>query len=319
MVKSYSLLFLGCQTFKGTLSLEDSIDCWQQVTVVLHNCLQSLEQVAYSFRDNNSRCFEFYSRLPKVDAVLFWGVPQTWMSYDHKRLREATGCRAIITVWAGVLTENADWRFAFRDEGRLTTRIDAPVWKRLYTQCAKCPRTVLIDHWDQNTPCDWTYKIETWMQDLENEFEISRYVQHESETVSSRRENCLPCAKTMRRGPFTQWLDATDRLETFVVTHCESYGYAILDMFARRTRVLCPTPLLPPHFKNKFYIGSFNSRNELVALLRTPPNALELTKNRDGLTDFADMAKQIDDKFRSLLSHGSQHRLVRAFGRLLDR
>jgi hypothetical protein len=282
-IRPYSLLFLGHQTFKGTLSLENSISCWQQVTIALHNCLKGLEHVDYSFRDNRSDDLGFYSRLPKVDAVLFWGVPQIWMHYDHARFKRATGCRTIITVCEGAITKNSDWRFVFRGEGTFTTRVDAPVWKRLYNQCAKCPKTVLIDHWDQNTPSDWTYQIEGWLQDLVPEFEISRYVQNENNTGAPRRVKSLPYVKEIRRMPFAHWLAVTDRLETFVMTHSESYGYAILDMFARGIRVLCPAPFLPRHFKDKFHFDTFNTRDELITVLRTQPNELKLIRNRAGL------------------------------------
>jgi hypothetical protein len=119
----YSLLFLGQQTRNGTLSLDDSIDCWQQTTVALHSCLGGLDDVRYSFRENRPDHPHFYTQLPKVDAILYWGVPQVWMSYDHSRLRQLTGCRAIITICEGAIPENSDWSFAFRDSGANTTQL----------------------------------------------------------------------------------------------------------------------------------------------------------------------------------------------------
>ena len=319
MIRPYSLLFLGHQTFKGTLSLEDSVDCWQQVTIALHNRLKGLEHVHYSFRDNHPGHFGFYRRLPRADAVLFWGVPQTWMRYDHTRLKRATGCRAIITVCERPITANSDWRFAFCDGGTFTTLVDAPVWKGLYNHHAKRPKTVLLDHWDQDTPCDWTYQIEAWLKDLAYEFDISRYVQNESNTRALGREKSPPYVKEMRRVPFAQWLAATDRLETFVITHCESYGYAILDMFARGTRVACPAPFLPSHFQDKFHFDTFNTKDELVRLLRTRPNELNLIRNRAGLTDWDDLVELIDHRFQNLLNRGYRKSLSRTVGRLLER
>jgi len=119
--------------------------------------------------------------------------------------------------------------------------------------------------------------------------------------------------------PFAQWLAATDRLETFLITHCESYGYAILDMFARGTRVVCPAPFLPPHFQDKFHFGTFNTKNELIKLLRTRPNALDLIRNRAGLTDWDDLVELIDHRFQNLLDRGYRKSLSRTVGRLLER
>ncbi|PYK92193.1 MAG: hypothetical protein DME36_14265 [Verrucomicrobia bacterium] len=320
MIEPYSLLLLGHQTFKGTLSLDDSTDCWQQVTIALHNCLKELKHVDYWFRDNHPNNFGFYDGLPRVDAVLFWGMPHVWQRYDRSLLKRATGCRAIITICEEVITKNSHWRFAFRGAGAFTTLVDAPVWKKLYNQCAKCPKTVLIDHWSQDTPCDWTYQIEEWLENSAQEYCISRYVQHENDTTAPEREKkILTYLKQMHEVPFAQWLAQTDRLETFIMTHYESYGYAILDMFARGIRVLCPTPFLPPHFKEKFHFETFSTKNELIALLRTPPDALKLINNSAGLTDWGDVARLIDDRFQNLLRRRFQNLLSRGLQSLLSR
>jgi hypothetical protein len=180
--KGYSLLFLGRPGFNGALSLQDSTDWWQQITIALHSCLNGLEGVDYSFRCNDPADLpSFYASLTRADGVLFWGIPQLWMRYSCKRLKQATGCRAVITIWEAPITKDSDWRFAFRDEESRTTRIDGPVWKELYNQSAKCPKTVMIDHWSQDTECDWTARIEAWLADFATEFHISRYVQYEND------------------------------------------------------------------------------------------------------------------------------------------
>lgn len=315
MAQSYSLLFLGHQTSKGDLSLDDSTDYLQLITVIIDQLMSHLPGVRYLFRSNNSHASGFYKSLPTVDAVLFWGVPQIWMSYDHTRLRRITGCRAVVTIWEAALRQNADWCFAFRGDAELTTLIHAPIWKRLYVQRSKQPKTVLIDHWDQNTRYDWTYRIEAWMENLEAEFEIVRYVQHETKWALGQDGSCLARAKIIRRAPFKQWLEATDLLETFIVTHCESYGYAILDMFARGTRVLCPAPLLPDHFSHEFEFDVFENEDQLLTLLRTPPNSLSLSKNSAGLTDFGELVRRVDERFRILLGDRPPHWLARTFKR----
>jgi hypothetical protein len=193
------------------------------------------------------------------------------------------------------------------------------VWKGLYNHYAKRPKTVLLDHWDQDTPWDWTYQIEAWLEDLGDEFDISRYVQNESPTEALEREKSPPSIKKVRRVPFTQWLAATDRLETFVITHRETYGYAILDMFARGTRVACPAPLLPSHFKDRFHFDTFRTKDDLIKLLRTRPNELDLSRNRAGLSDWDDLVELIDQRFQDLLSRRYRKSLSRPVGRLLGR
>lgn len=315
-LRPYSLLFLGHQPFTNTLSLDDSINCFQQVTVVLHNCLNRLEHVHHSFRHNYAESSKFYDGLPQVDAVLFWGVPQIWMSYDHRRLRRATGCQAIITVGERAIRKSSDWRFVFAGQGKSTTHVTAPVWKQIYNYAEKAPKTILIDHWDQDTPSDWTFEIVKWIQELSPEFHITWYVQDGNRKMlqdggefSGMQQLC--------RAPYSEWLAATDRLETFVMTHRESYGYAVLDMFARGTRVVCPTPFVPSHFKDKFYIDTFDTKQELVEILRQRPDPLKLTENKLGLSDWADIIKLIDDRFQVLLGNRYRNSL-RTIARLLS-
>jgi hypothetical protein len=300
--RPYSLLFLGHQPFKGTLSLDYSIDCWQQVTVVLHSCLNCLEHVQYSFRDNYAGRSGFYDELPQVDAVLFWGVPQIWTSYDYRRLRQATGSRAVITVCERAIRGRSDWRFVLTGQGKSTTRVTAPVWKRVYNHAEKSPKTILVDHWDQDTPSDWTLEIERWMRELSPEFRITRYVQDEDEQRILQGREKFSATRQLRRAPYSEWLAATDRFETFVMTHRESYGHALLDMFARGTRVVCPTPFVPPHFKDRFSIDTFDTKQGLVEILRQRPDPLKLMKNKLGLSDWIDVVKLIDDRFQALLS-----------------
>jgi hypothetical protein len=302
-LRPYSLLFLGHQPFKGTLSLKYSIDCWQQVTVVLHHCLNRVEHVHYSFRDNFAEGSEFYDELPQVDAVLFWGVPQIWMSYDHRRLRQATGCRAIITVCERAIRRSSDWRFVFAGHEKSTTHVTAPVWKQVYNYAEKSPKTILIDHWDQDTPSDWTLEIEKWMRELSTEFDITRYVKDERDPRILRGGEKSPETRQLHHAPYSEWLAATDRVETFVMTHRESYGYAVLDMFARGTRVVCPAPFVPPHFKDGFHIDTFETEQELVEILRQPPDPLRLIENTFGLSDWPDVVRLIDARFQVLLSH----------------
>jgi hypothetical protein len=301
-LRPYSLLFLGHEPFKRTLSLDHSIDCWQQVTVVLHSCLNRLEHVHYSFRDNFAGRSGFYDELPQVDAVLFWGVPQIWTSYDHRRLRRATECRAIITVCERPIRGSSDWRFVFTGQGKSTTRVTAPVWKQVYNYAEKSPKTILIDHWDQDTPSDWTLEIEKWIQEFSPEFHIARYVQDGDRPILQGGEKSSE-TRQLRRAPYSEWLAATDRFETFVMTHRESYGYAVLDMFARGTRVVCPTPFVPSHFKDRFFIDTFDTKQELVEILRRRPDPLKLIKNKFGLSDWIDVVKLIDDRFQVLLSN----------------
>lgn len=95
-----------------------------------------------------------------------------------------------------------------------------------------------------------------------------QYVQQEEDRRIVQGGEKSSVTRQLYHSPYFQWLAATDRLETFVMTHHESYGYAILDMFARGTRVVCPTPFLPPHFKDGFYIDTFDTKDELVEILR---------------------------------------------------
>lgn len=301
-LRPYSLLLLGHQTLKKTLSLDDAIDCWQQVTVALHESLKRLNHVQCVFHDNHAaECSEFYDELPNVDAVLFWGVPQIWMSYDHGRLRRSTGCRAIVTVCERAIRQSSNWRFAFTGRDRKTTHVHAPVFKEAYSQIEKVSQAILLDHWDQDTPSDWTFQIEEWICDSLPEFDVTRYVQSAADRRILEGDHRSSEMWQLPRLPYRRWLAETDHLETFVMTHRESYGYAVLDMFARGTRVACPRPFVPPHFHRRFHFDTFETKQELLEILREPPDPDTLKRNRVNLTDWSEVVQLVDERLQALL------------------
>lgn len=153
-----------------------------------------------------------------------------------------------------------------------------------------------------------------WLQNATHGFDISRCA------GTTRLHTAHPDATSEVRAiphlPFVQWLAATEHMETFVMTHRESYGYALLDMFAREIRVLCPTPLVPPHFKGRFHIEAFSTQKELVELLRKPPDPHRLRMNRQCLTEYNDLVRLIDQRVQILLRAESIRRSARAVARL---
>jgi hypothetical protein len=302
--RTYSLLLLGHTTFSGTLSLERASDCWQQATIAFDHALRRVPGIDYAFRrcdDCECRKRRVYDGLPRADVVAFVGLSRKWLCYERERLTRATGCRATVTIGTTSFEEASDWSFAFAEGGGRTTWVDGPVWRELYSNQPKIPGSVLLDHWTQSSSYDWTDRIEAWLEPVATEFTCSRYVQDENGDDDPDREARIRSyLHKLARAPFRQWLADTDRVETFVMTHVESYGFAILDMFARGIRVLCPAPLLPPHFK-PFHIDTFNDGDELISLLRTRTDARKLDENRARLTGWDDIARMVDTKCRELL------------------
>jgi len=99
--------------------------------------------------------------------------------------------------------------------------------------------------------------------------------------------------------PFADYLQRTNRVETFVVTHRECYGYQVIDMVARGIRVVTPVGFLHHSVVDGFQLPTFRNQEELLAIVSSPVESRWATMiNR--CTDYSDVAKTILNGFRRL-------------------
>jgi hypothetical protein len=147
--------------------------------------------------------------------------------------------------------------------------IHLPANKELLKPTPKTPKTVLLDHyWEKllNTDKDWTFRIENWIEKLVGEgFVFYRMLRfpNEEKTIKSFE---IPIEYTN----YLNYLEKTKDIETYIITHQESYAYGVIDMACRGTRVCTPPTFLKPVITDRLGIPIFTNEQELLSILRAP-------------------------------------------------
>lgn len=90
-------------------------------------------------------------------------------------------------------------------------------------------------------------------------------------------------------------------METFVVTHAESYGFSNLDAMAMGMRILTPPNFLCKGLQSHFDLPTFNSNIELITKIKEPIELAALNDRIKKMTDYSDIVKIIDKKCRQLI------------------
>jgi hypothetical protein len=241
----------------------------------------------------------------EAEFVLFVGYLLLWNRLSLPEIRQRIGCRKIVSLCEysffakEVGTPNKpDWAFRFLDDGApCSTTIYAPLMKEYYKNEPK-EKVILIDHgWPclKNTESEWTFRISDWLAPLRNRFgtlRMTRYPEYEAPTWKPH-EVALPMV------PFREYLERTNRVETFVVTHFETYGFQIADMVARGIRVVTPPGMLHQTHIERFGLPIFRNSVELQQIVMSPvePRWAELA---NCCTDYLDVAKTIIATLESL-------------------
>jgi len=302
MLKPYTLLLLGRHTDQKDLDIAHSTECWHQITIALYENFKVLG-INILFHHVHYPNEIAWTELPKADAVLFLGLTESWEELNKQSVRFVTGCKKLFTICEFPLTDGADWSFSFgvKSSGERITLIPLPIYKQLYQNVPKIPKSIMVDHWQVDNNWDWTYKIEKWLKEVKDEFNIYRQVQDEpSVEVGDRQARISPYLKQLKQLPFPEYLKATDTLETFIVTHYESYGYGILDMIARGIRVVAPDTFIHSQYA-ELYMPKFSDKQSLLNILRTPPDEEGLKSNIRKLTDYSEVVRIIDEQIRRML------------------
>jgi hypothetical protein len=301
-MKPYILLLLGRQTDKGDLDIAHSTECWHQITIALYESFKALG-INIIFHQVHYPNEIIWNDLPKADAVLFLGLTESWEELKKDKVRQVTSCKKLFTICEFPLISGADWSFSFgvKSSGERITLIPLPIYKKLYQNIPKITKSIMVDHWQADNNWDWTYKIEEWLEEMKDEFMIYRQVQDEpSVEVGERQARISPYLKQLKQLSFLEYLKATDTLETFIVTHYESYGYGILDMIARGIRVVVPDTFIHTQYAD-LYMPKFSDKQSLLNILRTPPDEEGLKSNIRKLTDYSEVVRIIDEQIRRMI------------------
>jgi hypothetical protein len=240
-----------------------------------------------------------------ADFVLFIGYRNIWRRFSLPDIRQKTGCRKIVSLsdysfnldWVQA-NSKPDWSFCFADHGDPnSTVIYAPCVKKYYVNEPK-EKIILMDHGlpgQAGTEMEWTFRISNWLTPLSTRYKIlrtARYRDYEKPSWKAHEVD-FPIV------PFNEYLRLTNHVESFVVTHIETYGFQIMDMVARGIRVVSPVGLLHKSHVERFQIPLFRNGEEMRKILMSPvePRWNEMV-NR--CTDYSEVAEMIVSKLKSL-------------------
>ena len=286
----YRLLILGVRVTKDKYSDVDSENCFSLITAKMIQHFKRISDVTIGFGD---RVFDLDMIDDSWDFVLFIGYTK-----EGVVVRERVPKGKMLTLLEYPFP-SADWSFCFLPTGiPNTTKFDAPVSKDMLVNVPK-EKSIVIDHWwrplgdDQK---DWTLEISDWLSSLKGEYKIYRMIRFGEEESKTVQPHEIPLTHTQ----YWKYLEQTNRAETFVCTHTESYGYGIIDMVARGIRAVVFPGALNEELIQYFQLPTFNNCDELLGLVRSPvePRWNDMIHR---CTDFSDIARIIDVKCRDLL------------------
>jgi hypothetical protein len=237
--------------------------------------------------------------LPEVDFVLLIIYEGDTNQENIKIMREKTKCKYVISI-RETPDKLSDISFVFIDsfESERNFLIHLPANKKLLLPTQKIPKTILIDHyWEYylNTDKDWTYNIEKWVENLiDDNYIFYRMIRWKDEEKSIKSFE-IP----INRCSYLEYLDKTNFIETYIITHQESYAYGVIDMACRGSRVCSPPNFLKKCITDRLNIPIFKNESELNTILKRPiENYWEYSNSK--CTDYDNIAIMINEKIKKL-------------------
>lgn len=291
-MNKYRLLLLGI--VPDDLKLENSMFSKHFLTMKIYEEFLKLDNVDIVCYD----CRKKIDNLDFFDIILFIGYYDNWNKFDLSELKRKTKAKKIISFLEGSI-EMSDWSFCFRSSNRKKETIfNPPCAKELYINKSKQKKSILIDHyWEDylNTEKDWTYRIEDWLEEIKEDFKIYRLIRFKDEEKKIRSFE-IPIFYSK----FFEYIEKTDLIENFIITHHEGYPYGVIDMAVRGTRVLTPSKFIVDELKCKLNLLCFNNKEELHKILNSPID--EYWNHIDELCDdYSYIVNKIDEKIKDLL------------------
>lgn len=261
----------------------------------LSHVTTSVAHVHHPKRDND---FD-YSKLAEADCVVFCGLPITFDQLDLTKLKEFTKYKRLVTfLERGLTNPGIDWAFEFKgDVAANTTFIPGPINKKLYKVVEKEPKSILLDHAYYNNLNCATHTLENWLEPLKGEYKVYRLI-----SPDEKEPYIQKFVTPIRETTFPEYINLFAKMETFVVTHGESFGFSNLDACALGVRILTPPGFLcQKGLQDYFQFKTFTNREEFLQKLKEPIDRNLLDGRINKMTDYSQIIKIIDKKLRQFL------------------
>jgi hypothetical protein len=270
------------------------------ITYCLYEAFKALgiETYLLPYSDNN---------LPEVDFVI--GVVYVNDDFNIQNIKKKTKCLKVVSL-REIIYNKFDYYFVFNIEHwkqENTTYIKLPCPKNLLQNLLKEPRSIAIDHcWPpyNNDERDWTNQISDWLQEKKENFQIYRMIRDEKYDLLIKKDYEKPIDFAI----YPQYLEKTNHLENFIITHKEGYTYGIIDMVARGIRVITPKQFVPKCVIDDLCLPTFSNKEELFQILEKRPND-DWNKRINLCTDYKEIAYLMNLYFKKWIREASDKRV----------
>jgi hypothetical protein len=278
------------------MKVANSMFSQQFLTAKIYEELQKLHNISIEYHD----CRFVPEEIPQCDVILFIGYFDNWYKLDLQKIKQKTNAKKIVSFLELPIKES-DWSFCFRGSNRINeTVFNPPCAKDFYKKIDKEPNSILIDHyWEDylGTEKDWTYRIEDWLDEVKGQYKIYRLIRFKDE-IKHIRDFETPILYSK----FFEYLEKTDKIQNFILTHQECYPFGVIDMAVRKTRVLTPPQFVLDELECRLGLIPFNDKTQLLKALQRPVEGYWNTVD-ELCDDFSFIAKKMDEKLQGILSN----------------
>jgi len=253
----YKILILGWKINKW----EESINSVTYLSYSTFLSFKKLNNIEVSYYDISCE------NLPKSDFVLI--IAYCSDNINLQKIKEQTGAIKICSLREIPLYKDC-FNFVYNlDSEYRDYQVyffpRPPYNNELLKPTIKEPKTILLDHyWQQflGTSNDLTYQIEEWLDEIKKEYKIYRIVRtsEEKETIKSFE---IP----IYYSNILEYLNNTEKIEYYIITHKEGFPYGLIDMACRGTKILSPIDFLPQSMIDSFDIAIFSNKEEFFKKL----------------------------------------------------
>jgi hypothetical protein len=302
MEEEMKILYLGiCES--GHLDVMKSTSSLEMVTCIASECFKNRD-VEFEFID----CRKIDS-LPKADLVVFTGFNENLKSININSVKQGTGCNRFVTLLE-IPFLGVDHSYCFlRASLQNSTLFGCPVHSKLYENKKKVKGSILLDHiWAPyvGTNNEHTPTIQKWLKEDKYSKDVYHLVGYKP-TPDTTLHNSKPSFNTtlmdfekpIIMGGFDNYIKETNKIETFVITHLESYCYSITDMIVRGTRVIAPVGTIDGNEQKDVYgIKTFGTKEEFLFLIYEPVDKKHLSSLKEYMTEYQEIIDCIIDDSR---------------------
>jgi hypothetical protein len=242
--------------------------------------------------------------LPEVDFVI--AIVYVSDDLNIEKIKQKTKCLKIVSL-REIIYNKFDYYFVFNIEqwklGK-STYVKLPCPKNLLKNLPKQQKSVAIDHcWPSYNydDRDWTKRISDWLEEKKDNFTIYRMIRDEKVDIEIKKVYEIPISFAM----YPQYLEQTNHLENFIITHKEGYTYGVIDMVARGIRVITPKHFIPSCVIDDLCLPTFSNKEELLDILKNPPDN-DWDKRINLCTDYSEISYLMNLYFKKWMREENQ-------------